>query len=112
MKVTPTPTLYDNKLDCFLKLECKNPSGSHKDRETTYLIEKFGRDRKYIVISSGNAGISLAYWMREKAYILVPKITPKRKIDLIKSYGANVIIKGKYYKDSVSYTHLTLPTKA
>ena len=103
MKVTPTPTLYDNKLGCFLKLECKNPSGSHKDRETTYLIEKFGRDRKYIVISSGNAGISLAYWMREKAYILVPKITPKRKIDLIKSYGANVIIKGKYYKNSYNF---------
>ena len=99
-RVKPTPTVYDDFLDCFLKLECNNPSGSHKDRETLYLVDKFGWDKRYIVISSGNAGISLAYWMKEKATVLVPEITPREKIDAIEGYGANVIVKGRYYHDS------------
>jgi threonine synthase len=99
-RVKATPTVYDDFLDCFLKLECNNPSGSHKDRETLYLVNRFGWDKNYIVISSGNAGISLAYWMKEKATVLVPKITPKEKIDVIEKYGANVIVKGEYYYDS------------
>jgi len=99
-RVKPTPTVYDDFLGCFLKLECNNPSGSHKDRETLYLVNKFGWDKSYIVISSGNAGISLAYWMREKATVLVPEITPREKIDAIEKYGANVIVKGEYYYDS------------
>ena len=99
-RVKPTPTVYDNFLDCFLKLECNNPSGSHKDRETLHLVNKFGWDKSYIVISSGNAGISLAYWMKEKATVLVPEITPREKIDAIEKYGANVIVKGEYYYDS------------
>ncbi len=99
-EVKPTPIVYDDFLDCFLKLECNNPSGSHKDRETLYLVNRFGWDKSYIVISSGNAGISLAYWMKEKATVLVPKITPKEKIDFIEKYGAKVIVKGKYYYDS------------
>jgi len=99
-RVKPTSTVYDDFLDCFLKLECNNPSGSHKDRETLYLVNKFGWDKSYIVISSGNAGISLAYWMKEKATVLVPRITPREKIDAIERYGALVIVKGEYYYDS------------
>jgi len=99
-RVKPTPTVYDDFLNCFLKLECNNPSGSHKDRETLYLVDKFGWDKNYIVVSSGNAGISLAYWMKEKATVLVPEITSKEKIDVIEGYGAHVIVKGGYYRDS------------
>jgi len=98
-KAGSTPVLYDDFLKCFLKLECKNPSGSHKDRETFYLINKLGRE-KYVVASSGNAGISLAYWMREKAVVLVPEVTPKEKIEAIKKFGAEVMVKGKYFYDS------------
>jgi len=100
LKVAATPVVRDDHLNCFLKLECNNPSGSHKDRETLYLVNKFGWDKQYIVISSGNAGISLAYWMREKATVLVPEITPKEKIEEIKKYGATVIVEGKHYYDS------------
>ena len=83
-----------------MKLECNNPSGSHKDRETLYLVDDSGWDKRYIVVSSGNAGISLAYWMKEKATVIVPKITPREKIDVIERYGAHVIAKGDYYHDS------------
>jgi len=100
LKVAATPVMYDDNLNCFLKLECNNPSGSHKDRETLYLVNKFGWNKQYIVISSGNAGISLAYWMRERATVLIPEITPKEKIEAIRKYGAKVVVEGKYYYDS------------
>jgi len=99
-RVGSTPVLYDDFLKCFLKLECNNPSGSHKDRETFYLINKLGKEKRYAVASSGNAGISLAYWMREKAVVLVPEVTPKEKIEAIKKLGAEVMVKGKYFYDS------------
>jgi len=99
-KVGSTPVIYDDFLKCFLKLECNNPSGSHKDRETSYLINKLGREKRYLVASSGNAGISLAYWMREKAVVIVPEATPKEKIEAIKKFGAEVMVKGKYFYDS------------
>jgi len=99
-KVGLTPVVYDDFLKCFLKLECNNPSGSHKDRETFYFIKEFGWEKNYIVASSGNAGISLAYWMREKAVVLVPEVTPKKKIEAIQKFGAQVIVKGKYFYDS------------
>lgn len=99
-KVGRTPVVHDEFSNCFLKMECENPSGSHKDRETLHLIEKFGWDKHYIIASSGNAGISLAYWMREKAVVLVPEITPKEKIEAIQSLGAEVIVKGRYYYES------------
>jgi len=99
-KVGRTPVVHDEFSNCFLKMECENPSGSHKDRETIHLIEKFGWDKRYIIVSSGNAGISLAYWMREKAVVLVPEITPKEKIEVIQSLGAEVIVKGRYYYES------------
>jgi len=99
-RVGGTPLIYDHQAGCFLKLECENPSGSHKDRETIYLINKFGWDKRYIIISSGNAGISLAYWMHEKATVIVPEITPKEKIKPIQEFGAEIIVKGKYYHES------------
>jgi len=99
-KVGLTPVVYDDFLKCFLKLECNNPSGSHKDRETFYFINEFGWEKKYIVASSGNAGISLAYWMREKAVVLVPEVTPKERIEAIQKFGAQVMVKGKYFYDS------------
>ena len=95
-----TPIIYDKNLKCFLKLECTNPSGSHKDRETLYLMRLFGENKRYVIASSGNAGISLAYWMREKAIIVVPEITPEPKIENIEQYGSQVIISGEYYSDS------------
>lgn len=99
-KVGSTPVIRDDFLRCFLKLECDNPSGSHKDRETFYFINKFGREKRYVIASSGSAGISLAYWMREKAVVLVPEVTPKEKIEAIKKFGAKVIVKGEYFYDS------------
>jgi len=99
-KVGRTPTIYNEQLTCFLKLECLNPSGSHKDRETLSLIKIYGNKKHYVIASSGNAGISLAYWIGENATIVVPEITPEVKIKKIKKYGAKVLVKGKYYSET------------
>jgi len=98
--VGSTHVLYDDFLRCFLKLECDNPSGSHKDRETFYLINRFGRDKGYIVASSGNAGVSLAYWMGERAVVLVPEVTRREKIEAIRRFGAEVQVEGRHFYDS------------
>jgi len=99
-KAGNTPVVYDDFSKAFLKLECNNPSGSHKDRETLYILSKYGWDKKYIIASSGNAGISLAYWMKRNATVLVPSITPREKIEAIRKLGAKVIVVGKYYEET------------
>lgn len=95
-----TPLVYNGQIGCFLKLELLNPSGSHKDRETMFVTRRFGKNNRYVIASSGNAGISLAYWLHEKATIIVPKITPKAKIEKIEQYGAQVIISGRHYSEA------------
>lgn len=102
-KVGNTPTVFDGFSDAFLKLECSNPSGSHKDRETLYLLGKYGWNRKYVVASSGNAGISLAYWAKRNATVLVPAITPTAKIEAIQSLGAKVVVTGRYYHETYGH---------
>jgi hypothetical protein len=92
-----TPVIYDEHLECFLKLEYTNPSGSHKDRETYWIINKYGRDKHYLIVSEGNAGISGAYWMRDHALILVPEGRSDTKLNIIKQFEATVQATGKYY---------------
>ncbi len=83
------------------KLEWTNPGGSIKDRLAKYVInteEKRGRIHPGDTIcdnTSGNTGIGVAMVAAAKGYqsvFAVYDTTSKEKIDLIKSYGAQVII--------------------
>ncbi len=85
----------------FAKLEMFNPTGSLKDRMTHYIIRKAldeGRLRPGDTVidnTSGNTGSALAmvaslYGL--KAIVTTPVKTSQEKIDLIRSYGAEVII--------------------
>ncbi len=95
-----TPLVYDDRFGCLLKLECLNPSGSHKDRETCYVLDKFGWDKRYLITSTGNAGISLSYWAGERATVVVPLGTPDEKKELIRKYGARLIEAGEDYGEA------------
>lgn len=60
--------------------------------------------RGVITASSGNHGLGLAYlagMFLTKAVVVVPTITPEVKLAKLKKYGAEVIIEGKTYDDSV-----------
>jgi cystathionine beta-synthase len=85
----------------YVKLEYYNPSGSVKDRMTLHIIRKGMAERKLkrgdtvIDNTSGNTGSALAMvagLFGMKAILTTPDKTSKEKIDLIRSFGAEVIV--------------------
>lgn len=86
---------------CYVKLEWTNPTGSLKDRMTSYVIRKALRDGRLhpgdtvIDNTSGNTGSALAMVaavMGLKCIIVTPQKTSQEKVDLIASFGAKLII--------------------
>ena len=85
----------------YVKLEFLNPSGSVKDRMTAYILKKAiseGRLKPGDTVvdnSSGNTGSSLAMTasvLGLKSIITTPEKTSQEKTDLIRSFGAKVIV--------------------
>ena len=96
-----TNMIDKNSADVYVKLEKFNPGGSIKDRASLGMIEKAeseGRLKKGSVIiepTSGNTGIGLAMIGRIKGYkviIVMPETMSKERRDLIKAYGAELIL--------------------
>lgn len=102
-----TPMVRINKLispdaaRVYAKLEFMNPGGSIKDRVGLSLIdaaEKKGLIRPgYTIIepTSGNTGVGLALASTVKGYkviFTIPDKMSKEKIDLLKAFGAKVIV--------------------
>lgn len=93
--------IANNGPQAYVKLEFFNPTGSIKDRLTDYVIRKALKDGRLkpggtvIDNTSGNTGSALAMTARVlglKAIVTTPEKTSKEKIDLIRSYGAEVIV--------------------
>ncbi|MCX4367598.1 MAG: cysteine synthase family protein [Clostridia bacterium] len=85
----------------FAKLEYYNPTGSIKDRAAYYMIKEavLRGDVKsggtIVEPTSGNTGIGLAMVARAygiKAVIVMPSNMSKERIDMMKAYGASVIL--------------------
>jgi len=85
----------------YVKLEFFNPTGSLKDRMTYYIITKAMKEGRLkpgdtvIDNTSGNTGSALAMVASIfglKAILVTPVKTSQEKVDLIKSYGAEVIV--------------------
>ena len=85
----------------YVKLEFFNPTGSVKDRMAYYVIKKAMDAGKLkagdtvIDNTSGNTGSSMAMVCQQfglKAVVTTPVKTSQEKIDLIKSFGAEVIV--------------------
>ena len=93
--------LDENSAEVYVKLEKFNPGGSTKDRAALGMIEdaeKKGLLKKgYTIVepTSGNTGIGLAFIGRIKGYkviIVMPETMSKERRDLIKAYGAELIL--------------------
>lgn len=91
----------DNGVKAYAKLEFMNPTGSVKDRITSYILQKAIKDGRLkkgdtvIDNSSGNTGSALAMVasvLGLKCIITTPQKTSQEKTDLIRSYGAEVIV--------------------
>lgn len=85
----------------YTKLEYFNLTGSIKDRVALYIIENAKRRGELkegmpiIEATSGNTGIALAAlgsYYKHPVYIFMPDWASKERIDLMKGYGAKVIL--------------------
>ena len=85
----------------YAKLECTNPLGSIKDRMAKYIIEqseKLGLLRHGMTIveaSSGNTGIALSYYARQKGYpiiIVMPRNMTDERKRILERLGAKLIL--------------------
>jgi len=88
------PTLFEGQ-NIFFKLDYISPTGSFKDRGTSFFVSKLKEQeiKKVIEDSSGNAGASLAAYCAHsgiKSEIYVPDYTSAGKIVQIEMYGAKV----------------------
>ena len=88
----------------YAKLEYYNLTGSIKDRVAYYLINKakergeLKENMPIVEATSGNTGISLAAlgaYYKHPVYIYMPNWASKERVQLMKSYGANVILISK-----------------
>ncbi|KFX59533.1 cysteine synthase A [Clostridium botulinum] len=91
----------DNMAEVYVKLEKFNPGGSVKDRVALGMIEKAEKEgllKKGSIIvepTSGNTGIGLALIGKLKGYkviIVMPETMSKERRDLIKAYGAELVL--------------------
>jgi len=85
----------------YVKLEFYNPTASVKDRMTSYVLQKAVKDGRLkagdtvIDNTSGNTGSALAMAacvLGLKTIVTAPVKTSKEKLDLIRSFGAEVIV--------------------
>ena len=88
----------------YAKLEYYNLTGSIKDRMVYYILDKSIKEGKLkddmilVEATSGNTGISLSAlgaYLKHKVYIFMPDWVSKERLDLMRIYGANVILISK-----------------
>src|SRR5487761_819865 len=102
-----TPLIRLNRLtkdieaEVYIKADYMNPGGSVKDRIATWMIDEAERKGllkpggTIIEGTSGNTGMGLALVATVRGYKIVFTITDKQsreKIDLLKAFGAEVIV--------------------
>ncbi|PAV75646.1 hypothetical protein WR25_07979 [Diploscapter pachys] len=90
------------KANIAVKMEYINPSGSLKDRMTSYLLERAEEAGKIrpgetvlIEPTSGNSGIALAHCAAYKGYkaiLVMPASSSIERRMLVKAYGAEVVL--------------------
>jgi threonine dehydratase len=112
-RVRYTPTLRADMSDfggtalpVDLKLELLQHSGSFKVRGAfANLLTRPVPAAGVVAASGGNHGAAVAYAARQlcvPATIFVPSVSSAAKIDLIRSYGAELVVGGDRYADALA----------
>ena len=85
----------------YSKMECTNPLGSIKDRIVTYIIDESERrgllkpGMEIVEASSGNTGIALAFFAKEKGYpltIVMPENMSEERKRILEALGAKLVL--------------------
>jgi len=104
-----TPLVFNQRLDAWLKLECLQTTGAYKVRGAlNALILQMERNdyRTVVAASAGNHGLGVAWaakYLGLKAMIVVPKDSPRTKIEKIHKLGAKVIVNGSNFDESLGW---------
>lgn len=112
--VRQTPLMHSEGLselsgaDVFLKLENLQITGSFKLRGAYNRMMALAEDERGEVItaSAGNHGIAVAFVARRmgwRAAIVMPRSAPKTKVARCRALGAEVVLEGEYYDESLAY---------
>ena len=89
------------KAKILAKLEFMNPGGSVKDRMAFYMVKEAEKEGKLkpggtiVEATSGNTGVGLAIYAASKGYkaiFTIPDKMSQEKIDLLKAFGAEVVV--------------------
>jgi cysteine synthase len=89
----------NSKVRIWAKLEGQNPTGSIKDRIAKFMIDDakskglLTEDRILLEPTSGNTGISLAFFARREGYRIVcvmPESASPERADMIRLFGGEV----------------------
>lgn len=92
---------YDLDVELYAKLESYNPTGSIKDRASLEMIKdalvskRIEKGALLIEATSGNTGIGLAAFAKYfdlKVVIVMPDSMSQERINLMKAYGAEVVL--------------------
>ncbi len=88
----------------YAKLECSNPCGSIKDRIAKYILDESERrgllkpGMTIVEATSGNTGIALSYYAREKGYpitVVMPENMTEERKQFIRDLGAKLLLCSK-----------------
>lgn len=101
-----------HNLNCniYAKLEKQNPGGSIKDRAVYQMLveaEKKGvklEGANVVEATSGNTGIAIAMlsnYFKYKAYIVMPSSMSQQRKDLIRNFGAHLVLVDGPLKNSI-----------
>jgi threonine dehydratase len=90
----------------YLKLESMQPSGSFKVRGAfANLLVRTVPEAGVAAASGGNHGAAVAYAAMRlgvRARIFVPSVSSAPKVERIRAYGAELVVTGERYSDTVS----------
>lgn len=109
----PSPLVFSNALSersgarVWLKLECRNPTGSFKVRGALHKIMAVGdtaHSQGIVTASAGNHGLGVAYAAQslglQQATIFVPRTAPAAKITKLRRFGVDLHQVGQTYDDA------------
>jgi threonine dehydratase len=98
-----------------LKLECMQHTGTFKARGAfTNLLTRNVPPVGVVAASGGNHGVAVAYAAMKRgvtASIFVPKVSSPAKIELIRRYGADLVVTGERYADALAASEAFIKDK-
>lgn len=109
----PSPLVFSDALSersgarVWLKLECRNPTGSFKIRGALHKIMALGdtaHSQGIVTASAGNHGLGVAYAASRlglnRATIFVPRTAPAAKVTKLRRFGIDLHQVGETYDDA------------